>query len=216
MGEDDRRSDEGTIVVIGTGRVNVEPDVADLRLGLAVARPTVEAARAEAATTMAAVLAAIEAAGVEGRDVRTALLSVQPRSDYRDGSAPVLTGYELANIVAVTVRDLRLLGAVIEGALRAGATSMDGLGFRVEDPSAAERTARLAAMGAARSRADVLAAAADLTIVGVGDIVEGTAVPPPTPRSKERMMLAASDAATPIEAGTIEVSVSVTVSYRVR
>ena len=29
----------GTIVVGGTGRVAVEPDVADLRLGVAIARP---------------------------------------------------------------------------------------------------------------------------------------------------------------------------------
>ena len=88
----------GTIVVSGTGRVAVDPDVADLRLGVAVARPTVEAARAAAAETMTAILAAVAAAGVARRDIRTSLLSVQPRYDYRDGKAPALTGYDLANV----------------------------------------------------------------------------------------------------------------------
>ena len=101
----------GTIVVSGTGRVAVDPDVADLRLGVAVARPTVEAARAAAAETMTAILAAVASAGVERRDIRTSLLSVQPRYDYRDGKAPALTGYDLANTVEVTVRDLGNLGA---------------------------------------------------------------------------------------------------------
>ena len=99
--------------------------------------------------------------------MRTTLLSVQPRYDYRDGKAPALTGYDLANVVEVTVRDLAALGAVIDGALTAGATSLDGLAFRVEDPREAERAARTAAVAEARERAEVLAEAAGCPIAGV-------------------------------------------------
>lgn len=208
-------SDGGTIVVAGTGRVSVEPDLADLRLGVAVARPTVAGARAAAATTMEAILAAVAAAGVDRRDVRTTLLSVQPRYDYRENQPPVLTGYELANVVEVTVRDLDRLGDVVDGTLGAGATSMDGLSFRLADPEPAERQARLRAMTAARSRADVLAEAAGLAIVGVSDIVEG-GPPPPSPRQKAERMMVAADASTPVESGSMEVAVSVTVTYRAR
>ena len=209
--------DEGSIVVTGTGRVAVQPDVADLRLGVSVARPTVDAARREAASTMDAILAAVDAAGVSRRDVRTALLSVQPRYDYRDGKPPTLTGYELANVVEVTVRDLTRLGDVVDGTLGAGATSMDSLSFRVADPSPAERDARILAMAAARSRADVLAEAAGLDILGVSSVVEGGGAVPPRPFMKaERMMLAAADASTPVESGSLEVVVSVTVAYRTR
>ena len=66
---------------------------------------------------MGAILAAVEAAGVPRADVRTSMLSVQPRYDYRDGHAPTLTGYELANVVEVTVRDLARLGDVVDGTL---------------------------------------------------------------------------------------------------
>jgi uncharacterized protein YggE len=208
--------DVGTIVVTGTGRVSVEPDLADLRLGVSVARPTVDGARAEAASTMDAILAAVTGAGVERRDVRTTLLSVQPRYDYRDGKPPALTGYELANVVEVTIRDLARVGDVVDETLRAGATSMDGLSFRLADPAPAEREARTRAMAEARSRADVLAEAAGLTIVGVSDIVEGGLVPPPMPRAKAERMMLASDAATPVEAGSMEISVSVVVTYRAR
>lgn len=207
-------TDAGSIVVSGTGRVAVVPDVADLRLGVSVTRPTVDAARANAAATMEAILGAVDAAGVPRRDVRTALLSVQPRYDYRDGKPPTLTGYELANVVEVTVRDLARLGDVVDGTLAAGATSMDSLSFRVDDPAPAEREARILAMAAARARADVLAEAAGLTIDGVTGIVEGAAVPPPGPRMKAERMMMAADVATPVEAGSQEVSVSVTVSYR--
>ena len=206
----------GTIVVAGTGRVSVEPDIADLRLGVSVARPTVAAARAAAAGTMEAILAAVAAAGVDRRDVRTTLLSVQPRYDYRDNQPPVLTGYDLANVVEVTVRDLDRLGDVVDGTLAAGATSMDGLAFRLADPEPAEREARLRAMATARARADVLAEAAGLAIVGVSDVVEGGPPASPSPRMKAERMMLAADASTPVESGSMEVAVSVTVTYRAR
>jgi uncharacterized protein YggE len=211
----DPTSARGTIVVSGTGRVAVEPDMAELRLGVAVSRGTVELARAAAAEAMTAILGAVVAAGVARRDVRTTLLSVQPRYDYRDGTAPTLAGYDLANIVEVTVRALPDLGAIVDAALSAGATSLDGLSFRVDDPSEAERAARLAAVAEARSRAEVLAEAAGVSIGGVADIVEGG--PPPTwpgPMAT-KMLRASSDAGTPVEAGTTEIAVTVTVTFRI-
>jgi uncharacterized protein YggE len=213
----DLPADPSTIVASGTGRVALAPDLADLRLGVAVSRPTVDAARAEAARLMDAILGAVEAADVARRDVRTALLSVQPRYDYRDGKAPTLTGYELSNVVEVTVRDLARLGDVVDGTLGAGATSMDSLSFRIADPSEAEREARTMAMAQARSRADVLAQAAGLTITGVAEVVEGAAGQPPGPRPKaERMLMAAADVSTPVEAGSLEIAVGVTVTFRAR
>ena len=210
----DEPTSTGTIVVSGTGRVAVQPDVADLRLGVTVAKPTVEAARGEAAATMDAILRAVEGAGVARADVRTAMLSVQPRYDYRDGRAPVLTGYEIANVVEVSVRDLSALGDVIDATLTAGATSMDALSFRLADPRPAEREARRQAMAEARSRADFLAEAAGVTVQGVSDIVEGQPVRPPGPVAKAERMALAADAGTPVEAGTLEVAVTVSVTYR--
>ena len=50
------KAETGTIVVSGTGRVAVEPDTADLRLGVSVSRPTVAAARADAGRAMDEIL----------------------------------------------------------------------------------------------------------------------------------------------------------------
>jgi uncharacterized protein YggE len=208
----DPSSPTGTIVVGGTGRVAVTPDVADLRLGVAIGRPTVETARAAAASAMTDILAALAAAGVARPDIRTSLLSVQPRYDYRDGKPPTLTGYDLANVVEVTVRDLAALGGVVDGALGAGATSLDGLTFRVADPRAAETAAREAAVADAREKAMTLAGAAGLRITEVIEIVEGG--PPPTSPYPKAARLMAADAGTPVEAGTTEITVSVTITFR--
>ena len=207
-------STPGTIVTTGTGRVAIEPDTAELRLGVGISRPSVGEARTAAAEAMTAILGSVAAAGVERRDVRTTILNVQPRYEYRDGKPPRLTGYDLANLVVVTVRDLARLGGVIDGALGAGATSLDGLTFRADDASEAERAARSAAVAEARGRAEVLADAAGVAIAGVSDIVEGGSTPVwPQPKAARAML--AADAGTPIEAGTTEVSVTVTVAFRI-
>src|SRR6185436_17047904 len=101
-------------------------------------------------------------------------------------------------------RDLDALAAVIDGALGAGATSLDGLAFRLDDPTEAERTARTSAVAVARARAEVLAAAAGVSIAGVADIVEG-GTPPISPMPKAARMSPAADSATPVEAGTTEI-----------
>lgn len=201
----------GRIVVVGTGRVAVVPDLADARLGIALVRPTVAVARRDAATVLDAVIRAASEAGVDRRDVRTTSLSLHPRYDHRE-SGPILTGYELTNLVTITVRELDRVGAVIDAALEAGATSMDDLSFQVADPSVAEQEARRRAVAAATRAAETLAAAADLQLQGALSIVEGTTEPGPYPMAKmDRMAMA--EAATPIEAGTQDIVVTVTVTF---
>ncbi len=206
---------EHTISVSGIGRILVSPDVADLRLGVTVTKPTVKAARATAAASMTKVLAALKKLGIADRDLQTTTLSLQPNYDYSKGSNPPrITGYALSNAISVTVRDLDKIGDVIDGALAAGATSLDGVSFRVEDPATAEQQARVQAMAQARARADTLASAAGVSIIGVAAISE-SAAPAPYPifYGAERADALIKDVATPVQVGTSEVTVTVLVAY---
>src|SRR2546423_439299 len=112
---------EHTISVSGTGKVVVSPDVADLRLGVVVTRPTVKDARTVAAEQMARVIAALKKLGIADKDLQTTGLSLQPNYTYPNSGTPRLTGYTLSNGVAVTVRDLNKLGDAIDDGLAAAA-----------------------------------------------------------------------------------------------
>jgi hypothetical protein len=201
-----------TISVAGTGTVTLVPDVADLHVGVVVQRTKVRDARAAAAIAMQGVVKALRAAGVAERDIQTTTLSLQPIYDYRiTGAPPKITGYELRNGVVATVRDLEKLADAVDGALAGGGTTLDGISFRVDDPSGAEAQARTQAMKAARAKADALAGAAGVSIVGVASISEQSSPTPwPVPYAGAR---AADEAATPILPGTSEISVSVSVVY---
>jgi uncharacterized protein YggE len=204
-----------TIAVTGLGKVVIAPDVADLRIGVSFTRPTVKAARADAAATMTKVIAALKALGIADKDIQTTNLSLQPAYDYSaNANPPRITGYTLSNGVAITIRDLDKVGDAIDGALAAGATSFDGVSFRVADPAAAQKQARTDAMTQAKANADTLASAAGVTITGVASISESTAQTPyPIYYGAVAGGAPVKDAATPIETGTTDVTITVSVVY---
>jgi hypothetical protein len=206
---------EHMISVTGTGRVILAPDVADVQLGVTVQRTTVKAARDEAATAMTAVIAALKKAGIADKDLKTSMLSLQPQYDYSsNGSRPKLVGYQFSNAVVATVRDMTKLGDAIDASIAAGATSLDGVTFRVNDETQAEAQARTAAMVDAKAKADALASAAGTTITGVSSITETVAPTPyPVPFAAGGALDSSKAVSTPIQVGTNEVTVSVAVSY---
>jgi uncharacterized protein YggE len=205
---------EHTISVTGTGKVVLSPDVADLRLGVSSAARTVREARNDAASKMTAVITALKQLGIDDKDIQTTTLSLQPSYDYSTNTNPPrLTGYVLSNAVAVTVRDLAKVGDAIDNSLAAGATTLDGVSFRVADETNAEKQARQAAMAEAQAKAKTLADAAGVSISGVASISESVA-PIPYPMYYGAAAGAATkDVSTPVQPGTNEISVTLTVVY---
>jgi uncharacterized protein YggE len=205
---------EHTISVTGTGRVVVTPDIADIRLGVTVTSPTVKAARESAAASMTAVIAALKKLGIADKDLQTTGLSLQPNYTYPNGGgSPRLNGYTLSNSLSVTIRDLNKIGDAVDNALAAGATTLDGIAFRVDDPAKAEQQARSEALSQAKAKADTLASGAGVRITGVASISE-TVAPVPYPMYFGAAAgMVAKDSATPVQVGTNEVVVTVAVSY---
>lgn len=214
LANDPTASAEHTISVSGTGHIVLSPDTADLRLGVSSTAKTVKEARSLAATSMTAVIASLKKLGIADKDIQTTMLSLQPTYDYSTNTNPPrLTGYQLSNAVAVTIRDLDKVGDAIDAALAAGATSLDGVSFRVADQTAAERQARQAAMTEAKAKAKSLADAAGVSIAGVVSISE-TVAPVPYPIYYGAAAGApAKDVATPVQPGSSEITISVAVVY---
>jgi uncharacterized protein YggE len=206
---------EHTVTVTGTGTVVVSPDIADVRLGVVVTKPTVKAARETAAEAMTRVIAALKKLGIADKDMQTTTVSLQPAYDYAaQANPPRITGYTLANGVAVTVRNLDQTGDVIDDSLAAGATSLDGVTFRVDDPAKAQQQARSDAMNQAKANADTLAKAAGVSITGVASISEASApVPFPVYYGGGAAAPAADSVKTPVQPGTTDVTITVTVAF---
>jgi uncharacterized protein len=203
---------EHLITVSGVGTVSVKPDVADVTLGITVSKTTAKEARDAAATAMTAVIAAVKKDGVADKDIVTINVSLNPTYDYSSGSgAGRLVGYQFSNTVKITVHDLNKVAAIVDDSVAAGATNVQGIAFRVNDPTIIQNQARQLAMTAARSNANALAQAAGVSIKGVASISESGSSPVtyyPTYAAGVK-----DSASTPIQTGTTDVTIQVSVAY---
>jgi hypothetical protein len=203
-----------TISVAGEGRVTVEPDIAELTIGVEATAPTVAAAQADASARMRTVIDTMAGMSVARADMRTARLSISPVYDQRDASR--LRGYQVSNVVRAKLRDLNAIGPIVDAVSAAGANRVDGISFDVEDLTPVKNQARALALANARQKADQLAALSGVRIVGVKSIVESDAGVSPV-RFERATALAAPAAGgpPPIEPGTQEVRTHLAVTYLV-
>lgn len=208
---------DGTLLnVSATGRVTRTPDMATVRAGVVTQSPTAAAALSDNAQRMAAVVRALRGAGVETRDISTSNVSLQPQYRYAENQPPAITGYQASNTVAVKFRDVAKSGAVLDALVKAGANQIDGPAMALSEPDAALDEARTDAVKRARTRADLYARAAGLTVARIVSIDEagendgGTPQPPVLYRARA---MAAQDAATTVLPGETDVTVTVNVRF---
>ncbi|MGD8486656.1 MAG: SIMPL domain-containing protein [Chloroflexota bacterium] len=205
-----------TLSVNGTGRVNAVPDVADVNIGVTERAKEAAAASQQAADSMDSVIAALTGLGIDEKDIQTTNLSLNPIQDW-NSQPPKITGWEASNQVRVTVREIDAVGTVVDAAVKAGANQVNGVSFRVEDPSAAQELARSAAVADARAKADQLAADAGVEIVGIISISEsGGQQPQPIYMARAEMAVAAdAGVTTPVLPGEVELAVNVFIQYEI-
>lgn len=125
------------------------------------------------------------------------------------GSPGQPVGYTFSESFEVTVHDLDQAGEVIDRGTAAGASSVDGIRFDIADRASIQNELRAEAVHDARARAKILASAAGTRLAGVLAISESPTGDPIFYAGN----LAKRDAGTPIEPGSFDLSLSVSVSF---
>jgi uncharacterized protein YggE len=201
-----------TISVSASGKISQVPDVARVNLGVSVTKSTVKAARSAVATRMTEILGAVKALGVADADIQTTGLNLYPQ--YGNGSSPRIVGYNVSNQIQITIRDLDKADDVVDKAMAKGATEMNGITFDIADPAKALNDARAAAVAAARASAAVMASAGNVTLGGVVSIADLSPVSGPSPVYYGAAK-ALDAVAMPIQAGSQDISATVTVVFSI-
>jgi uncharacterized protein YggE len=200
-----------TISVSASGKVSQVPDIARVSLGVNITKSTVKAARSAAATRMTDIIAAVKALGVADADIQTVGLDLYPQ--YANGSSTKIVGYTIGNQVQITVRDLDKADEVVDRAMAKGATTMNSISFDIADPAKALNDARVTAIAAAQASAAAMASAGHVTLGKIVSITDTSPTAPIPYAGAFRAM--AADAATPIQAGSQDVSATVTVVFAI-
>ena len=201
------------ITVTGVAEADAVPDLATVTAGVDTRAATAAEALAANSEAMTAVFAALDAAGIERRDLQTSQLNINPIYEpYREGAeeAQKVVGYEASNMVTVRVRAIDNLGEVIDELTKAGSNRLYGIGFEVSEPKAHLDAAREKAVADARGKADLFARAAGVTLGPVLAIRETEQIPGPIMMRAEAAM---ADAAPPVAEGTVTLQAQVEIIY---
>lgn len=210
-----------SIHVSGQGEASGKPDLAEINAGVQTFAKTVVEASRQNQAILEKIFEALDGQGIEEKDIQTSNYSIWAEQDYsRNGEQgnDRIAGFRVSNIVVVKVREIAKIGEVLAAVTNAGANSINGIQFSVQDAEQLERQAREAAMVDARATAESLASLAGVELGEVLSLSMSRAPDYPRPYAASRVMEMA-DAGAPVPGiapGQQSVSVTINATFAIR
>ncbi|OGO27155.1 MAG: hypothetical protein A2136_05590 [Chloroflexi bacterium RBG_16_54_11] len=207
-----------TINVTGNAEVILSPDIAYISIGVHSEAETAKAAVAANNTQTQAVVDAIKGKGVDAKDIKTTNFSVYQQQKYSPTGEDLGTFFMADNTVYVTMRDITKIGDILDASIGAGANSIYGITFDVQDKESAMASGRDQAIADAKAQAEQLAAATGATLGDVQNISYYSNPPVPYYYDNKAMGggAGAEAASVPISPGQLTMTVSVSVTYALK
>lgn len=203
--------------VTGAGQVTLKPDIAYIYIGVHTEDPSAADAVARNNADTQKLIEALKAEGVAADDLRTTNFSIWTNTPYGPDGLSGTPVYMVDNTVYMTVRDLGGLGDLLDAAVQAGANNINSIQFDVADKTQAMTDARKAAVAAAKTQAQELADAAGVSLGEIQTISYFDSVPYPVFDGVGRGGGVESEAmSVPINPGTMQLTVTVTISYEIK
>ena len=219
-----------TISVTGKGEVVAVPDIGQFSFSVIESGVDAETAQASAATKSNDIIAALKAAGVEEKDIKTEYYNLNQKYKYETKPCPFGTycpgeqvpdGFEVNQTIGVKVRTLDTAGALLAAVGEKGATNISSLEFTIDDTDVLKEEARALAIVDAKEKAKVLAKDLDVRLVKMVGYYEneGGVMPYNSGMYAREMDMMQSDKAmvTPeLPTGENTTMSQVTITYQVR
>jgi uncharacterized protein len=205
-----------SITVVGQGEASGKPDIVRTTVGVESQSLSIDEAMSETNSKMASILAALREMGIAGKDLQTSNFNVylerQSKPGIEETQGPLY--YHVSNQLSVTLRDVGKLGEMLGKVLSSGANSVYGVSFDVDDRDALESDARAKAVADARSRAENLAQLSNVKLGNVLTLSEVVSNGVGPLRYSSSLAGAGGDAV--VQAGEMEIGVSVEVTYSIQ
>ena len=202
-----------TITGTATGKVEGVPDTLTITLGVSSRADTAQVALVQNSDRATKVIEALKASGVAPEDLQTTELSLNP-SYNRQGR---IENYVVSNMVTAKVHDVLNAGKVVDAAAAQAGDDIrvQGVVLSIEDTGKLVAKARANAVERARMQAGQLAKAAGVELGAVEKITERRA-DLPLAMNRSSAADAGAQSSAPIEPGTQELTVDVTVVFAIQ
>ena len=208
------------ISVEATGKAFVVPDTAKITLGVYSEGETSDQVLQENTEKMNDVISMLDEFDIPKEDIKTTNFNLYPNYQWDPDDGRYLDGYRLDQNVEVKMKDFEIVGEVIAASTTLGANQVGGVRFVVDDPETAKTEARLDAIEKVRAKAASIAEASGLKLGKVLSYYEYAPYGKGDYNSYDVAYaledMGAMREGPMIEAGQQEVTLTVTLSYRVK
>lgn len=198
--------------VSGQGIVSIPTSLTQVSLGVEVQGKTAEEVQQEVARRSSAVVELLRSRNVE--KLETTGIRLNPIYNYTN-NRQIISGYSASNIVSFRIATERA-GNLLDEAVRAGATRIDGISFVATDEAiaAARQQALRQATEDAQAQADTVLSTLNLTRREIVNIQINASMPTPQPLIL-RESAAVAQSSTPVVGGEqqVQANVSLEISY---
>ena len=202
----------GGITIQATGVALAVPDAVNLSLTVTALSDSSEAALALVADAADKVRSALKDGGIDEKDIATLNVSVYPEYNYSSTGGQTLVGYRASQSFTVVVHKADTAGAIVDAVVAAGgdAVQINGATPVVLETSDSAKKARADAVDNARAKAEDYA---KLMGVDLGAVISITEVSAPISSLPIKADLASSPAATKIDLGEQQITVTIEVRW---
>ena len=204
------------ITVSGSGKVYLTPDIATISIGIHTEDESATRAVDDNNAQVLKVTQVLNNMDVEENDIQTSNFNISAQLKYNERGDQEETYYIVDNTVFATVRDLDQLGEIMGAVVEAGANSIFGIQFDVEDKTEALSRARRAAVKDAQIKAEELAQAAGVTLGEVLSINESGGIPVPVFEGAGDSAVNGGSDQVPVSIGQLSLTVDVSIAYDIQ
>ncbi|KGP90109.1 hypothetical protein N780_06880 [Pontibacillus chungwhensis BH030062] len=210
---DGQRNANRFLTVTGIGSVKIEPNVANIKLGVETQDEELTTAQQTNAQTLDQVIDSLIQIGIPKENIQTVDYFIFPQYDYIDGKQQ-FRGYEVTHLINVTIENLDQTGEVIDTAVANGANRVSNISFTVQDPQSYYQEALASALKNANTKAQTIAQTMnlqmDMTPISIDEQLPPSQATPQT-MVKSQALGATS---TPVEPGQLEITARVETKYQ--
>jgi uncharacterized protein len=203
-----------TMKVFGNSKQSIQPNVAEIRLGVEVRDQELSTAQQENARKIQQIIASLVKLGISQANIQTIDYHIYPQYDYVDGSQQ-FKGYQVTHLLSISIENLPQIGKVIDTAVQNGANRVSNIEFTVIDMETHYQHALKAALQNALIKAQTIANAMGLTLDSVPiKILEQITSLPPTQQHVFTDTGVVAGVSTSIEPGRLEIKAKVEVTFQ--
>lgn len=203
---------QNLIRVIGNGKVFVQPNQAEITLGVSTEDLKLEKAQKENARTITEIINALHSIGISNEKIRTVHYSVSPQYDYIEGKQ-IFRGYKVEHSLLVTVDHIESAGLVVDIAVKNGANIVSSIQFSVKDMGIYEQQAISIAVIDSIKKAESIASTLGVRLQKIPIFITEAGRQRVDPYPLQATAFVKSEASTPIQPGMLEINSQITAEF---